>query len=63
MVRLESNLKDYLNEIEPKLENFKVIEDYSESGAKVQVLCLRKREVVGIGRRAGASHRDSCPGS
>jgi hypothetical protein len=36
-------------------------ENYSESGAEVQVLCLPNREVVGIGRRVGASYRDSCP--
>jgi hypothetical protein len=39
------------------------VEDYSESGAEVQVFCLRKHEVVGIGRRVGASYRDSCPGA
>jgi hypothetical protein len=39
------------------------VEDYSESGAEVQVLCLRKRHVVGSDRRAGASYRDRCPGS
>jgi hypothetical protein len=39
------------------------VEDYSESGAKVQVLCLPKREVGGIGWRAGASYRNSCPRS
>ena len=36
-------------------------EDYFESGAEVQVFCLPNREVVGIGRRVGASYRDSCP--
>ena len=30
-------------------ESQDAIEDYSESGAKVQVLCLRKRELAGIG--------------
>ena len=33
------------------------IEDYSESGAKVQVLCLQIRQVVGSIRRNCAAHR------
>ena len=34
------------------------IEDYSESGAKVQVLCLRKRQLGGIGSSIGSGYRD-----
>lgn len=45
MVRKESNIIDYFNEIAPKLENFKVIEDYSDDK---YASCLRfiKTEVL-----------------
>jgi hypothetical protein len=36
------------------------IEDYSESGAKVQVLYLQIRQVVGSFRRNRIAHRDCC---
>jgi hypothetical protein len=44
-------------------EDQDAIEDYSESGAKGQVLCLRKREVGGMGWREGTSYRNSGPRS
>lgn len=45
MVRQETNIKDYLNEIEPKLENFNVIEDYSDEDFS-SCLNLIKTEVT-----------------
>jgi len=45
MVRQEANLKDYLNQLEPKLENFNVIEDYSDENFS-SCLTLIKTEVI-----------------
>ena len=45
IVRQEANIKDYLNEVEPKLENFNVIEDYSDENFS-SCLTLIKTEVI-----------------
>ena len=45
MVRTQSNLQIYLKEVELKLENFQVIEDFSEEGYSA-CLDLIKNEII-----------------